>query len=63
MSMAIFGSQHMPKPSSQTTRERNQRLREAGLHKVEVWVPNTPEKIAEAKALDKKHTIKKGGKL
>jgi len=52
----------MPRPSSQTTRERNQRLREAGLHKVEVWVPNNPKSIAEAKALDMKHTVKKGDK-
>lgn len=46
--------------------ERSKKLREkreaAGLKKLEIWVPNNPKSIAEAKALDQKHTVKKGDK-
>ena len=52
----------MPKLSTETTKDWRSKLKSAGLTRVEVWVPNNPESIAEAKALDMKHTVKKGGK-
>ena len=52
----------MPKPKSQGMKETRRRYLEAGLKKLEIWVKNNPKSIAEAKALDMKHTVKKGDK-
>ena len=52
----------MPKPSTETTNDWRSKLKSAGLIRVEVWVKNNPKSIAEAKALDMKHTVKRGDK-
>lgn len=43
----------MAKSNQQKQRDRRARLKKSGLKRVEIWVPDEPKCIEEAKALDR----------